>query len=178
MKPPGSRLTAPVRPVTPRAVRPFDPHPVRDVGRTEPIGLGVLVVATLLCASCDGYVGARGRVYASDGSPVAGATVELDGPQYPKRWRTQSRTDGCFQLGSTTAPTGAAFPMTITKEGFQQITANVRGGDSGLEFDIRLATPTDDSPGSVRKGAPNSVGCSWRGMSSGTDAFSQSKGTQ
>jgi hypothetical protein len=133
--------------------------------------LGVLAGAMLLAVSCEGYVGARGRVTTSGGSPLAGATIVLDGPGYPERWRTESGSDGCFRLGRTEAPNHATFAMTVSKEGFQPVTVSVQGGDTSSEFAVELVATMETSQGKSVKGLPGSVGCDWVGMSEGTDAF-------
>jgi hypothetical protein len=132
--------------------------------------LGVAVMTALLSSACDGEVSARGRVSTAEGAPLAGATVVLDGPGYPQRWRTESGADGCFQLGGTTAPNHEKFRMTITKEGFGPVTAEVSGGEVGPEFAVTLKTLQEPSGGVALKGEANSVKCNWLQTPSGVDA--------
>ena len=140
--------------------------------------LHLLVLVMLASASCEGYVGARGRVLAADGAPVVGVTVELDGPGYPKRWRTLTAADGCFQLGRTAYPNREVYVLAIAKDGFHPLSATVRGGDTTSEYTIRLAASAESASGAWSKGQPGEVGCDWHRTPVGTDAFFDPKGTQ
>ena len=83
----------------------------------------VLLALSSAVGGCDGFVRARGIIRDAHGSPVGRARIQLtDMEQY---WRTESRSDGCFDVGGATG-WDRYEPLTVEVPGYKPVTMRVR----------------------------------------------------
>ena len=143
----------------------------------------LFLAVTLVTAACAGHMGARGRVVALNGEPVAGVSLDLDAsdPTFElnlepvKHWRSITSVDGCFQLGRAKHPHILDYTLSVAKDGFQPLSVRIRGNDAPVEYRIRLALATESAAGAWFEGRKGEAGCNWRRTPSETETPSGSK---
>lgn len=98
---------------------------------------------SLLLLGCDAWTTAQGTVRGTDGNPIAGATVTLEGESDVRTFR--SATDGRYLVSLWQPPVKAEYKLSVTKTGFVPYEKHLKGPATYQNLDVVLQPASPNS---------------------------------